>query len=272
LWAWFVVALGYLFSGTFTGHAQHTSWLHAFAFVPWVLWRLDAALLGRRLLPALQAGALLGLSALAGYPAIVIQTGALAFFWTVGREVTRERDDEGPRRETAARSAGVLAMMAVVGAVVLLPSWFAFLRESRGYTDRAGPLPKEVAVHDNALHPLALTTFASTYLHVLATLYAPARRAPTDGSSAGAYAGVVTLPSPSSRSAALPAAAGSGGSPGRYCCCWRLRPTHSRCGVGFTTSFRGSASPGTAHRGRTWPSSSSRFSPFTRHRARVRLK
>ena len=81
-------------------------------------------------------------------------------------------------------------MVAVVGAVVLLPSWFAFLRESRGYSDRSGPLPKEVAVHDNALHPLALTTFASPYLHVLATVSAPGRWAPTDGSSAGAYAGV----------------------------------------------------------------------------------
>jgi hypothetical protein len=189
-WAGFVVTLGYLFSGTFTGHAQHTSWLHAFAFVPWVLWRLDAALLGRRLLPAVQAGALLGLSALAGYPAIVVQAGFLALLWAVGREMTHERCEEGGSRGTLGWSAGVLAMLAVVAAIVLLPSWFAFLRESRGYSDRSGPLPKEVAVHDNALHPLALTTFASPYLHVLATLHAPARWAPTDGSSAGAYAGV----------------------------------------------------------------------------------
>ncbi|HYN41831.1 MAG TPA: hypothetical protein VE129_08650 [Thermoanaerobaculia bacterium] len=188
-WAGFVVTLGYLFSGTFTGHAQHTSWLHSFAFVPWVLWRLDVALLDRRLLPAVQAGALLGLSALAGYPAIVIQTGVLALFWAAGREWTREGDGEEPRRRSLGFSGGVLAIVAVVGAVVLLPSWFAFLRESRGYSDRSGPLPKEVAVHDNSLHPLAFTTFASPYLHVLATLYAPARWAPTDGSSAGAYAG-----------------------------------------------------------------------------------
>ncbi|MBK9090806.1 MAG: hypothetical protein IPL90_17900 [Holophagales bacterium] len=189
-WAGFVVTLGYLFSGTFTGHAQHTSWLHSYAFVPWVIWRLDVALLDRRLLPAVQAGALLGLSALAGYPAIVIQTGVLAFFWAMGREWTREGGGEEPRRGSLGFSAGVLAIVAVVGAVVLLPSWFAFLRESRGYSDRSGPLPKEVAVHDNALHPLALTTTASPYLHVLATVYAPARWAPTDGSSAGAYAGV----------------------------------------------------------------------------------
>ena len=190
-WAGFVVTLGYLFSGTFTGHAQHTSWLHSYAFVPWVIWRLDVALLDRRLLPAVQAGALLGLSALAGYPAIVIQTGVLAFFWAAGREWTREGDGEEPRRGSLGFSASAVAIVAVVGAVVLLPSWFAFLRESRGYSDRSGPLPKEVAVHDNALHPLALTTFASPYPHVLATVYAPARWAPTDGSSAGAYAGVV---------------------------------------------------------------------------------
>jgi hypothetical protein len=189
-WAGFVVTLGYLFSGTFTGHAQHTSWLHSYAFVPWVIWRLDVALLDRRLLPAVQAGALLGLSALAGYPAIVIQTGVLALFWAIGREWTREGDGEEPRRGNLGFSAGVLAIVAIVGAVVLIPSWFAFVRESRGYSDRSGPLPKEVAVHDNAFHPLALTTIASPYLHVLATVYAPAPWAPTDGSSAGAYAGV----------------------------------------------------------------------------------
>ena len=71
------------------------------------------------------------------------------------------------------------------------PNWDASTFFGPGYSDRSGPLPKEVAVHDNALHPFALTTAASPYLHVLATLYSPARWAPTDGSSAGAYAGVV---------------------------------------------------------------------------------
>lgn len=67
-WAGVAVAIGYFFSGTFTGHAQHTSWLSAFTFVPWVIWRLDVALAGTCLLPAAQAGALLGLAGLAGIP------------------------------------------------------------------------------------------------------------------------------------------------------------------------------------------------------------
>jgi hypothetical protein len=190
-WAGFVVALGYLFSGTFTGHAQHTSWLSAFASVPWVLWRLDVALVGRRVVPAAQAGALLGLAGLAGYPAIVIQTGVLAALWAAGRGVTAGAAERGERRRALGRAVGCVAVVALLAGLVLAPSWYAFLREAPGYSDRGGPLPRDVVVHDNSLHPGALATFASPYLHVLATLWAPTRWAPTDGSSAGLYTGVV---------------------------------------------------------------------------------
>jgi len=190
-WAGFVVAIGYLFSGTFTGHAQHTSWLSAFAFVPWVIWRLDVALAERHLVPAAQAGALLGLAGLAGYPAIVIQTGVLAVLWAAGRATTSDAPGPGSRRRALTRAAGHLAAVGLVAGLVLAPSWYAFLMEAPGYTDREGPLPRDVAVHDNSLHPGALATIASPYLHVLATIGAPARWAPTDGSSAGLYTGVL---------------------------------------------------------------------------------
>lgn len=190
-WAGFVVAVGYLFSGTFTGHAQHTSWLSAFAFVPWVIWRLDVALAGRRLAPAAQAGALLGLAGLAGYPAIVIQTGVLAVLWAAGRAMTSGAPEPGERRRASMNAAGRLVVVALVAGLVLAPSWYAFRMEAPGYSDRAGPLPRDVVVHDNSLHPGALATFASPYLHVLATVGAPTRWAPTDGSSAGLYTGVL---------------------------------------------------------------------------------
>ena len=190
-WAGFVVAIGYLFSGTFTGHAQHTSWLSAFAFVPWVIWRLDVALAGTRLLPAAQAGTLLGLAGLAGYPAIVIQTGVLVLLWTAGRVVTAGAPGPGERLRAPAHAAGRLTAVALAAGLVLAPSWYAFLMEAPGYSDRGGPLPRDVVVHDNSLHPGALATIASPYLHVLATVGAPTRWAPTDGSSAGLYTGVV---------------------------------------------------------------------------------
>ncbi len=191
-WAGFVVACGYVFSGTFTGHFQHTSWLHAFAFVPWVVWRLDAALRQRACLPAAQAGALLGLSGLAGYPAIVMQTGVLALLWTVGRVLFADTDAGDVAVGTAGRAkAGLAAIttLAVVAAIVVSPAWVSFLLESKGYTSRSGPLPREVAVHANALHLGALATFSSPYLHSVAALQAKDRWAPTDGSSLGCYVG-----------------------------------------------------------------------------------
>jgi hypothetical protein len=65
-WGAASVAIGFLFSGLYTGHAQATSFLSSAAFLPWVVWRVDAALENRSVLAAVQAGALLGLSALAG--------------------------------------------------------------------------------------------------------------------------------------------------------------------------------------------------------------
>ena len=74
-WGACVVSLGLLLSGVYTGNAEHTSWVAAFSFLPLTIWRLDAALCSRRLWLAAQAGAIWGLSALAGYPGIVMITG-----------------------------------------------------------------------------------------------------------------------------------------------------------------------------------------------------
>src|SRR6185369_5119672 len=62
-WAGFVVALGFVFSGFQTGHAQHTPFIVSISFLPWIIWRLDAALVSGRMWPAVEAGALWGLSA-----------------------------------------------------------------------------------------------------------------------------------------------------------------------------------------------------------------
>ena len=87
VWGAMVVSLGYLFSEVTTGHAEHISIIHSFVALPFIFWRLDAALRQNRTLPAIEAGMILGLSALSGYPTVVLATGALAVLWTIGRLV-----------------------------------------------------------------------------------------------------------------------------------------------------------------------------------------
>jgi hypothetical protein len=84
-WGACVVALGFLFCGAYTGNAEHTTWITALSFLPFVICRVDAALASRKLRPALEAGALWGLSALAGYPGLSIITGCFSALWVIGR-------------------------------------------------------------------------------------------------------------------------------------------------------------------------------------------
>src|SRR5215203_2080347 len=90
-WGACVVALGFLFCGVYTGNAEHTSWIVAFSGLPLTIWRLDVALRSGSLRPAAEAGAFWGLSALAGYPGVIILTGCFAGLWTLGRFVTGSR-------------------------------------------------------------------------------------------------------------------------------------------------------------------------------------
>jgi hypothetical protein len=168
-WGAYVVALGLMFSGFFVGNAEHTSVLFPWAWLPVVLWRLEAALTDGRWAPAAQSGLLFGLSALGGYPAIVFANGAFLAFWIVARLLFREEPEQRPSREAgmpwnAARSA---ALLFGVAALVALPTYFNFFREGQGYTSRVGVLPRAIAVESNALHPRALLTFASPYLATL---------------------------------------------------------------------------------------------------------
>jgi hypothetical protein len=155
------VAVSFSFSGFWLGHASHTSWLYAFAFLPWILCRVDRALASRQLWPGVEAGALYGLSALAGHPALVVNNGLFVAGWVCARLVAAS-----PR--PTARGALVLATIALVGAVVLAPAYVGFLVDAAGYADRVGALDRAVAVADQPLPPVALATFASPYLARLA--------------------------------------------------------------------------------------------------------
>ncbi|MHC4715840.1 MAG: hypothetical protein ACYS5V_02620, partial [Planctomycetota bacterium] len=209
-WAACVGAVAFMFSGPYTGHAEHTSWIESISFLPWIIWRLDVAVARRKLLPAAQAGALWGLSALAGYPGLTMITAGFGGMWVLGRTVfpttpelpasaakpwrSWKRSAGAGLRRRAARvgmTAGILALFAVLGIAVLAPTFVGFMVESKGYSDRSGVLPRERAIGSNALHPGALVTHASPAAAVLNL-----RRELwpyTDVSSCSVYTGPIVL-------------------------------------------------------------------------------
>jgi hypothetical protein len=182
------LALGFAMMGPYVGNAEHVSWLHSMSFAPVVLLVVDRALDADPVRGGALAGALWGLSALAGYPGFTV--GTLLFTvgwitaWTMGTD-WRGGAVAGswPGRM---RTAGlVLAPMLVVGGVVMAPTLFAALHDAAGYTTRAGFLAREAALRDNALEPAAWWTVASGYIGL-------ARRSQwlyTDVSSVSLYVG-----------------------------------------------------------------------------------
>jgi hypothetical protein len=199
-WGAFVAALGFLFSGFFLGHAEHISWVYTLAWLPYLTWRLDVALLEGRARPAFEAGAIFGLSGLAGYPGLVFVTGPYACLWAVGRWFCIEsRNDSITASSDLAPTVAaarppfrtILSSLLIVlstGLVVMSPTYAALIIESRGFSDRADPLPREIAIGSNALHPRALSTVFSPWLATLP----PEKVWPyTDVSSNSIYVGAV---------------------------------------------------------------------------------
>ncbi len=196
-----VVALGFAFCGFFLGHTQHTSFVRSFAFLGLILWRLDVALVSARPRAAIQSGVLWGLSGLGGYPALLFLNLVAAGAWAVGRLFLLEQERASPSEVPDERlhwpGAGALrngsmalALLVGAGVLVLLPTYLGTIVEAEGYTSRSGAISRELALESNALHPLALSTFASPYLAVVpkAKLWNY-----TDTSSCGLYVGVPAL-------------------------------------------------------------------------------
>ncbi|MFN8176333.1 MAG: hypothetical protein U0167_00200 [bacterium] len=184
-WAAVVAALALLFSGLYVGCAQHTSYVHGFAFLPWILWRLDRASRDGRVLPSVEAGALWGAAGLAGHPTVVVLTAVYCVAWLGASSV------QGGR-ETAWRSLRSLVLFAGIGVAVLSPVYVGFSREAVGYSDRAGPLRRAPAVSFNALHPEALATAASPYVAPL-KLSMPRLWSYTGPGMASVYLGPIAL-------------------------------------------------------------------------------
>jgi hypothetical protein len=192
----FLAGVGFQFSGYGTGHLPHTSWLCTFVFIPWVIWRLDVALRSGRIMPAIQGGALWGLSALSGYPCMVLVAGMIAFVWAFGfYAMDRTLPDTVLTR--LRRAAISLTTWTVTGFAVMAPAYIGFITEARGYSDRHAVLPYDVAVNDNALNPLGFLTFATP--HPAAWLWKLQEAGqrdwlqPTDPSSISIYVASVVL-------------------------------------------------------------------------------
>ena len=189
------IALGFAFSGPYLGNASHFSMLYTLSFLPWALERLDLALERGRRIVALQAGAIWGLSALGGYPGMVLITAGALLVWAVARTFAPDapllaENIRAVHWARIRRAATQLGWCFGVGVLVLLPAVLPILIEGRGFTDRSDPLSREWAIGINALHPRALFTIFSPYLANVP----PAAAWPyTDISSCSVYVGVVPL-------------------------------------------------------------------------------
>ena len=176
------IALGYLFSGLYTGHGEHTCWLHGFSALPWIIWHLDVAICQRRWGAAIEAGGIWGGAALAGYPGVVTAQGLLVGFWALGRTILPSDNVSPPRRTRSmpvatampaskvaavCRTVAMLMLFVVVGVTIMSPLYLGFSVETRGYSERSDYLDRQTVTTSNALHPRAALTLSSPYLCLL---------------------------------------------------------------------------------------------------------
>ena len=197
-WGGVITSLGFVSSGFFLNHAQHMSSLYSIAFLPWICWRLDDALLTKRYWSAAQAGVLYGLSALGGYPQFTIITSGFLALWTIGRFLFPE-DIESEAGLQAGKPRFLqallkLSLVGVIGVLILCPSYLGFMTETHGYSDRVGHRSRIESTTSNFLPAGAISTLASPYISMLAHPSVPNRLWPaSDVSMSSIYCGSVVL-------------------------------------------------------------------------------
>jgi hypothetical protein len=205
-WGACVVALGYLFSGVYTGHAQHTTFVAGFSWIPWIIWQLDLALERGSWRHAANAGAIWGVGGLAGHPSITIPSGCFAALWAAGRVLFKGDADASGSPPISAMHGSVptsrlgapslasgittLATMAAVGVLVLSPTYVGELMEGRGVHSRNRPLSRAEVGH-NELPPEAVVTLTSAYPARVKAFFPDAVWPWTDTSMVSVYSGVL---------------------------------------------------------------------------------
>ena len=168
-WGICVVNAGFLFNGFYCGQAQNPSSLSALSFLPWIIWRLDVAVCKQRMMPAVEAGAIWGVSALCSYFGLTALSGCFCGLWVAGRilfpEDASQRDT--PSQQRWVRGAAALAAMGAVGLVIMSPALAGMLVEIKGYSDRASVLPRDIVISENVIDPGSLFSFASPYVPMI---------------------------------------------------------------------------------------------------------
>jgi len=175
LWGAALVAVAFTFNGYYIGQAQHMSHITGLTCLPWLIWRLDVAISNGSWRPAVEAGAILGVAGLSGYPGLIFLNACFAGLWAIGRWifVIRETTDKPSSIAEVAnksilrclrRTVIPLFIIGAVTCVILLPTYAGFAVETNGYSDRSGFLPREVAVRSNALHPGCVTTLGCPFI------------------------------------------------------------------------------------------------------------
>jgi len=194
-----IAALAFSFSGFQLGHAQHTSFVFAYAAMPFVVWRLDVALCTRRLRPTAESAALFGMASLGGYPGVSVVSAMFLGLWALGRvalargSAPEATPDALPRVvATPGWLAGAAALWGVVAIVVAAPTTLGLAYEAHGFSDRSEAVSFERAVETNAMLPAALF---SAFGPGVANLKRADRDAwpGSDVSSMTFYLGAVTL-------------------------------------------------------------------------------
>jgi len=195
-WGALIVSLGFVSCGFYTGHGEHTSSLYSFSFLPWIVYRFDLGLERQSHWNMVEAGVLWGLSALGGYPAMVILDPIFLMLWALGRIWLAQ--GEFGRMSSVLLSKRLifsglgLSLLGVVGAAVMSPAYLSFIVDTKGYTFRSSSLDRQRAIVEGPLPPAAIGTLASPYLYLLNL--APYRIWPeTDVSLSNIYTGVLVV-------------------------------------------------------------------------------
>ena len=184
-WGSLAVALGYAFSGMYIGQAQHTPLLYTMSVFPWVLWRFDSGLQKRSFFSACQAGALLGMSGLGGYPILTMLGGIFLGLWALGHAATK-----GFERPSLIHAAIATALAGAICIIVFSPSILGLLYETKGFSDRAEPLLRSYVISSNTMLPGAFVTVLNPVFGML-PFYNPDLWKGLDWSFAIQYTGVL---------------------------------------------------------------------------------